>query len=228
MRRLLVWMAVLVVLGAGGYFGDSALRDETQRRVAATLTAELQATGVDARLGGWPFSLALLTRTVPSAVVTAETATVGTGERELELSDVAMTTGEIVLAGDDLQARQVSGTATLDYPGVEKLAGVPVRYAGDGRLGLSYKVTVLSRTITVEVSTKPVVDVRSATIQLTEPRAGLNGTQVDVPIDQRLIDSLVKPIDVSLDYGLRVTGITPDAEGLDIVLAADSATFPLR
>lgn len=228
MRRLLIWLVVLVVLAAGGYVGDAALRDQAQRQVAASLTGELRATGVDVRLDGWPFAVALLTRKVPSAAIAARTASVDVGEQELALSDLSLATGEVVLAGDELQASQVTGSAALDYQSLEKLAGVPVGYAGDGRLGLSYQVAVLGRTIAVGISAKPVLDTKTATIQLTEPKADLNGTQVGLPIEQSLIDSLVKPIDVRLDYGLRVTTVTPAADGLGIAFSADRASLPVK
>jgi hypothetical protein len=227
MRRLLVWLAVLAVLGVGGWFGDAALRDQAQQRVAASLAEQLGATGVDVRLGGWPFAAALVTRTVPSTVIAARTASLDAGKKELALTDLTVTTGEVVLAGDELQASHVAGTATIDYRSLERLAGVPVEYAGNGRLGLSYRVALLGRTLTVAVSAKPVLDTGTATIQLTEPKADLNGTQVGLPIDQSVIDSLVKPIEVHLDYGLRVTGVTPAAEGLGIAFAADRASLPL-
>lgn len=228
MRRLLVWLAVLVVLGAGGWFGDAALRDQAQRQAAAALADELAATGVDVRLGGWPFAMALVTRSVSSAEITAGTVTLDLGGKRPTLSDLRMTTGEIVLAGNELQAGTVAGTAALDYGSLEKLTGVPVSYVGDGRLGLAYPVTLLGRRITLGVSAKPVLDTATATIRLTEPKADLNGTQVDLPIEQSLVDSLVTPIDVSLDRGLHLTGISPSADGLGLAFAAEQVSVPLN
>lgn len=228
MRRLLVWLAVVVVLGAGGWFGDAALRDQAQRQAAVALADELTATGVDVQLGGWPFAMAVVTRSVPSAEITAGTVTLDLGGKRPTLSDVRMTTGEIVLAGNELRASAVTGSAALDYRSLEKLTGVPVSYAGDGRLGLSYPVTVLGRRITIGVSAMPVLDATTATIRLTEPQADLNGTQVGLPIDQSLVDSLVTPIDVSLDRGLHLTGISPSADGLGLAFAAEQVSVPLK
>lgn len=68
MRRALIWLVVVALLSAGAVFADSWLRGYVQDQAEPQIGTQL-GTGEDLEvtLGGVPFSLALLTRSVPSA-----------------------------------------------------------------------------------------------------------------------------------------------------------------
>lgn len=227
MRRALIWLVALAVLGGGAFVGDNLVRDYAENQAEAQIAAEL-GTGPDlaVNLGGFPFSLALLTRNVPNAAITADSMTLVVEGKELALTDVSVTTGKVTLQAAQIHARNVAGAAELGYPDLEKLAGVPVAYAGDGRLELRYTASVLGQEVSLAVSALPVLDTDEASIRLADPSVEVNGSEFDLPVQQSLIDTLVKPIEVTLEYGLAVTAITPAESGLSLAFGGDTVTIP--
>lgn len=147
--------------------------------------------------------------------------------KELRLRQASITTGRVSLADTQVDATNLVGAAELSYADLEKLAGVPVQYADDGRLELRYTASLLGRELGLAVSALPVLDEARAKIQLTDPKLDLNGSEVDLPIEQGLVDSLVEPIDVKLDYGLAVTALIPAESGLSVAFGGDAVSIPL-
>lgn len=229
MRRVLIWLVALGLLGGGAYVGDNLLRGYAEDQAAAQIEAELgEAEGLEISLGGAPFSLALITRSVPSSVLTADAVPIDVDGHQVSLTEVNVTTGMIALDETELQVTNLSGAAVLGYADLEQLAGVPVGYAEGGRLELRYATSVLGKEVSLAVSALPVLDVAAASIRLTDPALDVNGSEFDLPVEQRLIDSLVEPIDLSLDYGLQVTAITPTTAGLSLAVSGAEVAIPLR
>ena len=228
MRRALIWLVVVALLSAGAVFADSWLRGYVQDQAEPQIGTQL-GTGEDLEvtLGGVPFSLALLTRSVPSATLTADEVKLDVAGKELRLRQASITTGRVSLADTQVDATNLVGAAELSYADLEKLAGVPVQYADDGRLELRYTASLLGRELGLAVSALPVLDEARAKIQLTDPKLDLNGSEVDLPIEQGLVDSLVEPIDVKLDYGLAVTALIPAESSLSVAFGGDAVSIPL-
>ncbi|MFZ0530397.1 MAG: DUF2993 domain-containing protein [Propionicimonas sp.] len=228
MRRVLIWLAVAAVVGVGAFVVDNLVRNQAQDQAEAQIQAQLGSTeGLSVELGGVPFSLALITHTVPSAVLSADAVPLEVDGKQVTLTQVNITTGQVTLTPEELQVASLSGAAVLGYADLETLAGVPVAYAGDQRLELRYAITILGQPVDLAVSALPVLDVPTQVIRLTDPGVEVNGSSFNLPVEQSLIDSLVKPIDVSLDYGLQATAVTPEEAGLSLAFSGTDVVIPL-
>ncbi|HEY3406609.1 MAG TPA: DUF2993 domain-containing protein [Propionicimonas sp.] len=228
MRKGLVWtLVVLLVLGVGGYFGDSFLRAYAQDRIAETVDQHLSDGRSTIRLGGTPFILALFTRSVPNAHVEIPAMPQEVSGHPVHLTDVVADTGEIRLTGDGASIASLTGSAVLSYADLSTIAGLPITHAEGGRLQLRYETDVFGSRISLAVSALPDVDVDKQVIRLTDPKFNVNGNPIDIGVTQDQLDALVKPIPVKLDHGLRLTGLTPGGRGVAIGVDGTNIRVPL-
>lgn len=229
MLKAVIGTAVaLAVIGGGGYFADQAVRDAAENEAAARLQTQL---GLSARpevqLGGFPFSVALLTRSVPDATATAAVAPLPVAGHQADFTDVRLTTGRISLTDERATIAELDASARLGYEELAKIAEVPVGYAGDGRLELRYEIEVFGRPLSAAISALPRLEVEAAVLRLTEPRLDLGGVDLGVNLSQEQLDSIVQPIDVQLEHGLRITELTPGEAGIDVRIGGESLSFPM-
>ncbi len=228
MRRALVWITVVVLVVGAGYLGDNLLRSYAEQRVAEAIATELGAEAAPAvTLGGSPFALALVTRSVPSAHVVLEVVPLEISGHMVELADVAADTGEVRLDGSAVTVASLTGRAILSYADLAELAEVPVTYAGDGRLEVRYTRELFGRELSFAVSALPKVDVSEQVIRLTDPKLDLAGNNTDLNLGQDQLDAIVEPISVKLDHGLRLTSITPDNDGVLIGVGGANLSVPV-
>lgn len=230
MLKAVIGTAVaLAVIGGGGYLADNAVRAAAEDQVATAIVTQL---GLperpDVRLGGFPFSLALLTRSVPDATASAARLPLVVSGHEVDFTAARLTTGRISLTDDLATVAAADATATLGYAELAEIAEVPVGYAGDGRLELRYDVVILRQTVSVAVSALPRLDVDAAVIRLAEPRLDLAGVDIGIDLSQDQIDTLVQPISVALDHGLRLTEFSPSEAGAEVRIGGEDLTFPLN
>ncbi len=220
-------LIVLLVVGVGGYFGDSFLRAYAQDRIAESVDQHLSDGKSTVRLGGTPFILAWFTRSVPDAHVEIPSMPQEVSGHPVHLTDVVADTGEIRLTGDGASVAQLIGSARLSYADLSKIAGLPITYAPDGRLQLRYETDVFSSKISLAVSALPDIDVGKQVIRLTDPKFNVNGNPVDIGVTQDQLDALVKPIPVKLDYGLRLARLSPDESGVAVGVEGTNLTVPI-
>lgn len=221
-------VVALAVIGGGGYLVDNAVRDAAEKQVATTMQTELGLSKTPTvSLGGFPFSLAVITRSVPNAEATADRVPLEISGHPLELTKVLVTTGRISVTDRKVEVAEATATAMLSYKDLENVAGVPVSHAGNGRLELRYPIEVLGRRVSAAVSALPRLDVEGAVIRLTEPKLDLAGSNIDISLSQDQLDRLVKPIDVTLDHDLRLTAIRPAADGVGVEVGGEHLTLAL-
>jgi hypothetical protein len=226
MRKGLVWtLVVLLVIGVGGWFGDNWLRGYAQDRAVQAAGTYLGDDSATVRLGGTPFFLSLITRSVPNAHVEVARLPLQITGKQVHLTDVVADTGTVALGASEVTVATMTGSATLSYDDVSTIAGVPITYARDGRLQLSYTRDVFGNQVTFAVSALPKLDVDAQVVRLTDPKLDLNGNAVDLGLTQDQLDSIVEPIKLTLDHDLRLTRIVP-AEG-GIALGVDGTNLRL-
>lgn len=226
-RALATLLVVLAVVGVGGYLADSYVRSRAESQAASAIQSALSldaAPGVT--LGGFPFSLAFLTRSVPSARVTAREVPLTVSGHKVNLSDVMVDSDTIRLAGGDVRLARASGTAVLGYGDLAELAGVPVSYAGDGRLKVNYTTSFGGQQLGVGVTAVPELDVDAEVIRLTKLKLEPEGS-LSASLGGARLTALAKPIPVKLPKGARLTALTPSEGGVAVAAIATDLTFSL-
>lgn len=217
---------MLVVLG-GGYVGDNLLRDYAQDRIAEELGSQLGDSTATVRLGGKPFFLALFTRSVPDAHGEIASLPLEISGQAVNLTDVVADTGEVRLTPEGASVATLTGSATLGYPDLAKIADVPITYAGDGRLQLRYTRELFGRQLRFGVSALPKLDAGAQVVRLTDPLLDLAGNAIDLNLTQDQLDGIVEPIPVKLDYGLRLTSIIPGDGGVAVGVEGTNVSVPI-
>ncbi len=228
MLKAVIGTAVAVaVLGGGGYLADNAVRDTTESQVATTIAEELTlAEKPQVELGGFPFSIALLTGQIPDATASADRVPVEMAGHPIELTAVQVRAEQIGVQANPATLGSVDATAILSHDALSTLAGVPVSDGGNGRLQVAYTLNVFGRQLTVGVSAIPVLDQAAQQIRLTDPQFQVMDTIFNLDVDA-LIDRLIEPIDVSLGYGLTLTAAVPTDAGLHLHATGTDVALPI-
>lgn len=228
MRKGLVWtLAILLVLGVGGWFGDNWLRGYAQDQAVKAAGSYLGDGDATVTLGGTPFFPSLFTRSVPSAHIEVAALPLEISGKKVKLTDVVADTGTVALGPSEVTVASMTGSATLSYADVSTIAEVPITYAKDGRLQLSYTRDVFGNQVSFAVSALPKLDVDEQVVRLTDPKLDLNGTTLDLAFTQDQLDSIVEPIKLTLDHDLRLTRIVPEEGGIAIGVDGTNLRLPI-
>ncbi len=225
MRRLVTFLIVLVVLGLGGWVADNWVRGKAEDRAAAASQARLGlAQEPTVSIGGFPFTMALVTRTVPSARITAGNVPLAVSGHEVHVTGVFVDSDEIRLGNDQVNLSRVTGAGVLSYGDLATLSGVPTGYGGDGRVKLNYTARVGDQEFSVWVSAVPTISEDSTSIEFSGAKLDAESSAT---LSQKQLDRLAKPIPVQLPDGVRLTALTPSEGGVAVAAVATDLSLPL-
>jgi hypothetical protein len=224
----MVVLLVLVLLGGGLYLGDRYAEQRAERETAARLQAQLgtpSAPAVD--IQGRPFLTQVVARSVGTVrVVADDVPPTGDGALPVAHADLVLTD---VASTDWFATMTIShaeGTARIDYPALQALAGAPLTYVGNGRLQIVNTTTVLGREVKAEITGRPQLDARAQTITLTDPDIKVAGVDLPEFTADALLRALLKPIPVTgVPLGLRLSSIDPQDGGLFAGMVGDGITL---
>ena len=160
---LLVVLVVLALIGGGLYFGDRYAEQRAEREIAAELQSQLgtpdRRRRSTSRAGrSSPRWLARSVGTV--RVVVDDIPATGDGTLPIAHADLVLTD---VTSTDWFATMTVShaeGTARIDYPALQAVAGAPLTYVGNGRLQIVQTATVVGREVKAEITGRPELDAR--------------------------------------------------------------------
>jgi hypothetical protein len=221
---LVVVLVVAVLVALGLFFGDRYAADRVEREAAGRLQSELRtpaAPSVDVE--GWPFLTQVVGRHVRTVHVVAD----DLGPSDISVVPVAHT--DLVLSDittDDwfqtMTARHAEGTARLDYAALGSVAGVPLTYAGNGRVQVKSSTALAGLPFKATVTGTPQLDARAQSITLGNPEVSVAGLDLPGPSADAVVRVLVKPIPVTgLLFGLRLSSVTPADDGLHVGLQGE-------
>lgn len=222
---LVVVLVVLALIGGGLFFGDRYAERRAEREIAAQLQSQLgtpAAPSVD--IMGRPFLTQVVAGSVGTVrVVVDNIPATGDGTLPIAHADLVLTD---VTSNDWYATMTIShaeGTARIDYPALEAVAGVPLTYVGNGRLQIIQTATVVGREVQAEITGRPELDAKAQTITLSDPEINLAGIDLPGLTADALLGALLKPIPVTgIPLDLRLSSIDPQDSGLYAGVVGDA------
>lgn len=225
MRRVLTGLlVVLAVVAVGGWFADGWVRARAEEEAGRAIGQRLGlASEPEVELGGFPFSLAFLTRTVPQARLSAERVPLAVSGEDLTLTGVRATAGELSLVGDEVRVSRLTATGVLGYGELGSIVGLPVSGADDGRVRLTATTTVPYGQVSVDVTGRPELDEDGRAIRFVDLE--LDGASASVPVPAAQLRRLVRPVPLDLPDGVELTGVRASEGGLAVAGEATGLAF---
>lgn len=224
-KALLVTLIVLAVIGVAGWFGDNLLRNAAEDQAASALRSGLGLSSTpDVSIDGFPFALSLVTKSVPGARVGVASVPLAISGHDVRLTGVRVQTGRISLDGSRARVARADATGVLDYGSLAELTGVPVTYAGDGRLKLTYTARLAGQQVQVGVTALPVLDAKSGEIRLTKPELDTEAAP-PMPVTAAQLAKLAVPIPVELPGKAKLTAVTAAEGGVAVGASVTDVSF---
>ncbi|TAM91473.1 MAG: DUF2993 domain-containing protein [Jatrophihabitans sp.] len=179
----------------------------------------------DVSIDGFPFLTQLAAERFGEIEVRLDDLVVGSGDRTVTLARVHLTLHDVHVFDTFHRATSRSGTATalITYAELSRVVGVPLSYAGSGRIVAQGSVTVAGESVRGTVSAAPTLS--GTQLSFAQPQATVAG--IGIPgADAALAALLARPIDLSsLPFGLHVDAIDTGAAGVSVTLSAANLSY---
>lgn len=234
MKRFLAFVVVLVlvlagVVAVGAYVLDDRIRSTVEDRVARELQRGVPfSTRPQVSIDGEPIAWHLVTREFPRVRVTAREMPVqAAATTSIPLYDVDVTLTDLRYEADAVHAATLAGGGWLDYADLSRVAGARIGPADEGRLAFERQVEFLGMTFTGRLVGRPALDVAAQTITLSDSQLDLAGVPIPADATQALVDAILQPIPVQLPHGVKLAGLAPGVQGLDVTVDAHDIALPL-
>lgn len=215
-------MGVLLLV-ADRLAGGVAERETARRLQAALGTAQRPSVEID----GFPFLTQLASRSFSSVRVVGDELG-GTVDSPTPVAHVDLRLQQVRTSSSyaRVTADRVVGSAQLEYAALDPLAGVPVAYAGDGRVELAIQTQLFSVPVAAKVTGVPEVDVDRQTVTLGQPRINVRGVDIPTRTAEALLGDQLTPVPLTgIPLGLMVTDLVPGERYLDVALAGQDVVI---
>lgn len=221
-RTLLIVALVLLVLLIAADRIAKAYAEHTAARLLRT-SQHLSSTP-DVTVTGTPFLTQIVARKFPEIDVTARDVPLGSSSAALTLSTVHVALHDVTLTNgfSTAHAATADATATIGYPDLGRRLGVPLHYAGGGRVGASLRLTISGRSVDVSASAAPTL--RAGALVLTDVRVdgSLGPVAGLLPIGKQL----TVPISLTgFPFGIHVQALNADASGVELSLTGSDLSY---
>ena len=228
-RGLVIAVLVVALIGVGLYFADGYARGRVEERVAAELQTQLGTPNPPSvEIGGSIFLLQVVSGSISNVHVVADQigttndAALAVADSDLVLTDVT---------SDDwfqtFTAGHAEGTALIEYPALQSMAGVPLTYDGGGRVQTETSTSVLGRDVRAVIDGTPTLNVREQSINLTDAEINVAGVNLPDFTSQAILRAVLKPFPITgVPFGLTVSSINASDDGVHATMSGDN--LPLQ
>ncbi|GAB3702828.1 LmeA family phospholipid-binding protein [Mariniluteicoccus flavus] len=217
----LAFLLVGALLAALLFGADRAADAYAEKEVAARLRTQLaMASDPKVAIEGFPFLTQVAANRFGEVNVAGDGVVLADGGQSLALRRVRLRLTDVVTAQQfqKVTATGLDGTVQLAWDETARLVKLPIRHGGGDRVLLDASQRVYGQTIRITVSGVPSIDPARQTFTFAQPRAELAGQKVPDSIVRLVMNDVVRPTPLNLPLGLRATGATASADGLDLQL----------
>lgn len=219
-------LAVLAVLIAG----DRVANAVAQNTIAGALQSELSTADKPAvHLGGFPFVTQALGGSFSSINVTADNATVSSGDTTVTIAHLDATLTSITATDryQNIVAGRGEASALLDWTSVSGLVGQRMSYEADDRMRMDFTVPIGQLNIEGHLTGRLQLDAAQQTITITDPQVSVASIDVPQSVVEAVSRIVLRPYTLSdLPYDIELTGLTSQPDG--VLLQGTGQNIPLR
>ncbi|MFT4217698.1 MAG: LmeA family phospholipid-binding protein [Micropruina sp.] len=218
--RALIVLGVLAVLLIGAEFGIRGLVQSQAQQ--AVVSAGIKVDDPTLDLAGGSVLAALVRGRFVDVFGGAATAQVQFEQHQVDLHDVRYRGSEIKLVTlSEVVVGRLDVTGKLDWNGLSEVAGLSIRYGGEGRVLVTYRVDVAGLSLLdVGISGVPRLDVAAHQMELTDARIDVAGVELNARLSQQIMERTVKPIPLTVADRVQVTAVSVVPDGLVVDLTA--------
>jgi hypothetical protein len=224
LRVLLVALVVgVLLLAADRFAGGVAERETVLRLQAALATAQRPSVEIDR----FPFLTQLASRSFNSVRVVGD-GLGGAVDSPTPVAHVDLRLQQVRTSSSfaRITAASAVGRAEFEYAALGPLAGVPVAYAGDGRVELTIQTELFSVPVAAKVTGVPELDVDRQTVTLGQPTINVRGVDIPTRTAEALLGDQLKPVPLTgIPLGLTVTDLVPGERYLDVALTGQDVVI---
>lgn len=217
-----VTLLILLALVAGLLVvGDRLAVRQAEGFVAENLrTRSRLDTTPQVTIHGFPFLTQVAARRFDRVDLEGTGVPAGTPERPLRVDRMDLRLSGVDTANNyrQISASDLDGTASVTWGEIGKQVGAQVAPERDGRIRVELTAGIYGQRVPVVVSARPVLDVPSQKVHLSEPRALVARYQVPDVVVERVVAENVPPVDLNLPLSLRASGLTVRRDHLDLGL----------
>lgn len=226
-RTLIVATALLVLGGVVVVAADAPARATAEHGVAVSLQEQVPFTDEPTvAIEGWPF-LVNLAVGFPTVRVHASGMPISGDGVSLTLTDPDFVLTGVKLRGKTITADGLTGSARISYSELSNAAGREISSAGDGRVGYTAKTEAMGLELSATVSGRLALDASAQSLTLAEPKVSIVGVELPDYVVDAVVAKVVQPIPVPLPYGIKLSSIEADADGLSLGATGENLTFAL-
>jgi len=178
---------------------------------------------------GFPFLTQVLANKYPKVRLTAQGLLVGSSDRQVRLAELDARLHDVTTIDNYSGARveTADGTATLSYAELSRALGVPVSYAGGGRVQASSSVEVLGKTVTGTASAEVGVaggdELTFGSVRVGVPQAGVS---VPEQVTHQISSIFESKLSLrGLPFHLRIQQLVATEDGIRIAATARGLTL---
>jgi hypothetical protein len=226
-RWPLVLVLVLVLLVALFVVADRVALGIAEDRAATTLqNSENLSTKPKVDVAGFPFLTQFLAGKFDSVTISDHDVDVG-GDRTLHIDAVVVHLHTVTVPHDysQVRARTATADARINYSDLSDTLGVPVRYAGGGRISARASATVLGQTVRGTVSAVPQASNQDG-ITFNDPKVVAAGLTLPAAASQALAKVFSTAISLAgLPFRVQVEGASAGADGIHLRLSGRDLVY---
>lgn len=219
-------LAVLALLIAG----DRVANAVAQNAIASRLQTELgTAAKPEVDIGGFPFVTQAIGGSFASVHVTADDATVESGDTTIAIAHLDATLTGITATDryQNIVADQGEATALVDWASVSALAGQQVSFDSDDRMRMDFSVPIGRLSIDGYLTGRPELNVADQTVTIADPDVEVASVEVPQAVVDAVSRIVLRPFPIqNLPYDIRVTGLVVQPDGVS--LSGTGQNIPLR
>lgn len=221
MRRYWIFVLVVVVLVALVAVGDRVALTQVEQQVAQRLQSQLalaeQPTVV---VGGVPFLTQVVTNRFTDVELSGRGVPAGTPERPLEVDRLDVELSGVRTADwfSRISAEQLGGSAKVTWEEISEQVGAVVTPQDAGRVRVDITADLYGQQVPFIISARPVLDVASQEVHLSEPQVVVATYRVPDEVVERVAAESIPPVDLSLPLGLSANDLQVTDSHLDLGL----------